>query len=151
MSTLPTCTKKAMKNGAYLVHCHRLHKQKLTLSFSCVSRTVLPSAFFLQLWLSLRKNLTALRSNRNKEPPDSRADRVVSAIQISQMSQLSQVSVVNIASKLSVRKASSQLIRRSTTWWVPRRRLRNSQVECGVMQEHVTNFGIFQPAASAFF
>ena len=42
---------------------------KTTLSFSCVSRTVLPSAFFLQLCPSLRKNLTAFRLKRKREPP----------------------------------------------------------------------------------
>ena len=41
----------------------------LTLSFSCVSRTVLPSAFFLQLWPSLRKNRRVFLLNKKRLPP----------------------------------------------------------------------------------
>lgn len=40
-----------------------------TLSFSCVSRTVLPSAFFLQLCPSLRKKRKVFRLKRNTLPP----------------------------------------------------------------------------------
>ena len=40
----------------------------------CVSLTVLPSFFFCQSWPSLRKNLTALRSNRKIVPAADRAE-----------------------------------------------------------------------------
>ena len=43
----------------------------LTLSFSCVSRIVFPSAFFLQLCPSRRKKRVAFRLNRNSVPPAS--------------------------------------------------------------------------------
>jgi hypothetical protein len=53
-----------------------IRRKSGTLSFSCVSRTVLPSAFFRQLCPSLRKKRTARRSNRNTEPPAQKVIRL---------------------------------------------------------------------------
>lgn len=45
---------------------------QITFNFSWASWTVLPSFFFFQLWPSLRKFRTTLRSYRTTVPPDLR-------------------------------------------------------------------------------
>ena len=61
----------ALVCSVWRIHCqwHALSVARLTFSFSCVSRIVFPSAFFLQLCPSRRKKRVAFRLNRNRVPP----------------------------------------------------------------------------------
>lgn len=115
-----------------------------TFSFSCVSRTVLPSIFFLQLCLSLRKNLTALRSNRNSEPPVGESMLVSAAMSKYICLRCARPQAVCLKQP----PAMPQLL---CTWRLARRLSSDSQVELCIIQQHVTHFSVLEPGAHALF
>lgn len=70
VTTEPAGTESVPQHTGDTTMSHKSVKE-CTLSFSCVSLTVLPSDFFLQSWPSFLKNLTDFLLNRKREPPAS--------------------------------------------------------------------------------
>lgn len=57
------------RTSRHSAECARLNCLDAPLSFSCVSLTVFPSDFFLQVCPSFRKKRFSFRLNKNKLPP----------------------------------------------------------------------------------
>lgn len=68
------CPPSLMTKGKKSTYYKQIEQH--TFSFSWASLTVFPSFFFLHLWPSLRKYLSALRSKRNKDPAVSEEHQV---------------------------------------------------------------------------